>query len=238
MRQRVGSRADNLKDFSKALKNTDHPLSKWVENWHNSGMTTAGEPPLPSSGEVTMLLEAVNGGDKIAAEKLLPLVYEELRKLARSRMGSERVDHTLDATALVHEAYLRLVGPGDKPSWDNRGHFFGAAAEAMRRILVDRARARASLKRGGDKKRVGLEQEPSASTDDYESVLEIDELLKTLETQDPRKARIVTLRFFGGLTNEETALALGISATTVKNEWNFTRAWLQREITRRRGESA
>ncbi len=185
-----------------------------------------------------MLLEAANGGDRVAAEKLLPLVYEELRRLARSRMGSERVDHTLDATALVHEAYLRLVGPKDQPSWHNRGHFFGAAAEAMRRILVDRARARASLKRGGDRQRVALNEEPSAATGDYENVIEIDHLLKTLEEQDPRKAKIVTLRFFGGLTNEETALALGISPTTVKNEWNFTRAWLQREITRRRSEPA
>ncbi|MFZ4573982.1 MAG: sigma-70 family RNA polymerase sigma factor [Phycisphaerales bacterium] len=193
-------------------------------------MSTANEPVLPSYPEVTRLLEAVAGGDRKAASDLLPVVYEELRKLARVRMNAERPEHTLDPTALVHEAYMRLVGAHDRPNWDGRGHFFASAAEAMRRILVERARARAAQKRGGDRQRVELGEDPAVPSREFSDVIGVDELLKKLELKDARKAQIVTLRFFGGLSNEETATALGLSLTTVKNEWSFTRAWLHREL--------
>lgn len=198
-------------------------------------MSTANEPALPSYGEVTRLLEAVSGGDRMAASQLLPVVYEELRKLARVRMNAERPEHTLDPTALVHEAYIRLVGSQDRKNWDGRGHFFASAAEAMRRILVERARARAAQKRGGDRRREELGEEPAIPNPEFMDILGVDELLTKLEARDPRKAQIVTLRFFGGLSNEETATALGLSLTTVKNEWAFTRAWLHRELETLKG---
>jgi RNA polymerase sigma factor (TIGR02999 family) len=199
-------------------------------------MSTVNEPALPSYPEVTRLLEAVSGGDRKAAAELLPVVYEELRKLARVRMNSERPEHTLDPTALVHEAYMRLVGGRDRPNWDGRGHFFASAAEAMRRILVERARARAAQKRGGDRHREELGDEPALPAGgEFKDVIGVDELLKKLEQKDARKAQIVTLRFFGGLSNEETAMALGLSLTTVKNEWAFTRAWLHRELEAMKG---
>ena len=199
-------------------------------------MSTVNEPVLPSYPEVTRLLEAVSGGDRKAAAELLPVVYEELRKLARVRMNSERPEHTLDPTALVHEAYMRLVGGRDRPNWDGRGHFFASAAEAMRRILVERARARAAQKRGGDRQREELGDEPALPAGgEFKDVIGVDELLKKLELKDARKAQIVTLRFFGGLSNEETAMALGLSLTTVKNEWAFTRAWLHRELEAMKG---
>ncbi len=186
---------------------------------------------LPGPAEVTRLLEAVNGGDRAAAADLLPLVYEELRKLARSRMNGERAEHTLQATALVHEAYMRLIGVEDVPRWDGRGHFFAAAAEAMRRILIDRARQRASLKRGGDRGRVQLSDEPATMLQNPEDVLAVDEAIKKLEARDARKAQVVVLRFFAGLSIEETAAAMGLSLSTVKNEWSFARAWLHRELS-------
>lgn len=186
---------------------------------------------LPGPAEVTRLLEAVNGGDRAAAADLLPLVYEELRKLARSRMNGERAEHTLQATALVHEAYMRLVGVEDAPRWDGRGHFFASAAEAMRRILIDRARQRASLKRGGDRGRVELSDEPATMLQNPEDVLAVDEAIKKLEARDARKAQVVVLRFFAGLSIEETAAAMGLSLSTVKNEWAFARAWLHRELS-------
>ena len=199
-------------------------------------MSTVNEPALPSYPEVTRLLEAVSGGDRKAAAELLPVVYEELRKLARVRMNSERPEHTLDPTALVHEAYMRLVGGRDRPNWDGRGHFFASAAEAMRRILGERARARAAQKRGGDRRREELGDEPALPAGgEFKDVIGVDELLKKLEQKDARKAQIVTLRFFGGLSNEETAMALGLSLTTVKNEWAFTRAWLHRELEAMKG---
>lgn len=208
-------------------------------------MPSEHEQALPSHNEVTRLLDAVSGGDRKASAQLLPLVYEELRKLARSRMNAEGQESTLDPTALVHEAYMRLVGTRDRPNWDGRGHFFASAAEAMRRILVERARSRAALKRGGDRQRLELQEsaEPAArSAPELTDILGIDELLTQLETRDPRKVQIVVLRFFSGLSNEETALALGLSLTTVKNEWAFTRAWLHRELAARRtagsGETA
>jgi RNA polymerase sigma factor (TIGR02999 family) len=169
-----------------------------------------------------------------AAEKLLPLVYEELRKLAAQRMAAERPDHTLEATALVHEAYVRLVDTAKVQSWNGRGHFFGAAAEAMRRILVENARGKEKLKRGGGGdgwQRVELSAvEPQAAglTDD---ILALHEALEKLEAIDPRKAQLVKLRFFAGLTNEQAAQLLEISTSTADNDWAYARSWLRLEIS-------
>ena len=181
--------------------------------------------------EVTRILDAIESGDAQAAEQLLPLVYEDLRKLAASRMVKEPADHTLDATALVHEAYLRLVDADRVQRWDSRGHFFAAAAEAMRRILIESARRRKTLKRGGGGNRVDIEQaviEVDASSDD---LLALDEVLTRLSAHDPVKAELVKLRFFAGLTVPQAAQALGISSSTADNHWAYARAWLRVEMT-------
>lgn len=178
---------------------------------------------------VTQLLAAVSDGDSKAASELLPLVYEELRKLARSNMKRESEGHTLQPTALVHEAYMRLVGGADV-KWDNRGHFFGAAARAMRRILVERARAKGRIKRGGERKRVELADEMMAVEPESTDLLALDEALERLEKYDSRKCEVVMLRYFAGLSIEETAAGMGLSPATVKNEWAFARAWLHREL--------
>lgn len=181
--------------------------------------------------DVTQILGALQRGDAKASEHLLPLVYEELRKLAAVKMSQEVVDHTLQPTALVHEAYLRLVGDGG--SWENRGHFFAAAAEAMRRILIEEARRRASLKRGGNHTIVELPEDLiSNSPNDSESILALDVALTKLQSSDPDSYRLVMLRYFSGLTVDEAAEALGISRRTAKRYWSFARAWLQREIER------
>jgi len=184
--------------------------------------------------EITQLLNAASGGNQQAAADLLPLVYEELRALARSNMAREGgggAGHTLQPTALVHEAYLRLVGGADV-KWDGRGHFFGAAARAMRRILVERARHRGRIKRGGGRQRVELNEEGLASEPPSTDLLALDEVLDRLERYDKRKAEVVMLRFFAGLSIEETASALGVSPATIKNEWMFARAWLHRELSK------
>lgn len=178
---------------------------------------------------VTQLLNAAGDGDKHAAAELLPLLYDELRKLARSNMGRESPGNTLQPTALVHEAYIRLVG-NSEVKWDGRGHFFGAAAKAMRRILVERARAKGRIKRGGDRSRVELVGDAMATEPSPDELIPLDEALDKLEKYDSRKAEVVMLRYFAGLTIEETAAALNVSTATVKNEWAFARAWLHREL--------
>jgi RNA polymerase sigma factor (TIGR02999 family) len=181
--------------------------------------------------EVTQLLEAAANGNGAAAADLLPLVYEELRKLAQARMANERAQ-TLQPTALVHEAFLRLVGEdAQKPQWQNRGHFFGAAAQAMRRILVERARHRGRLKHGGGRERVDLNAEAIVNPEATDLV-SLDAALDRLQQHDPRKAEIVLLRYFAGLSIEETARAISLSPATVKNEWAVARAWLHRELSR------
>lgn len=180
--------------------------------------------------DVTQLLHALGQGDQRAAEELLPLVYEELRKLARARMANEPADHTLQATALVHEAYLRLVNNAEDKKWDGRGHFFGAAAQAMRRILVERARHHGRIKRGGDRKRVALGEDAASVSSDGTDLLALDEVLDKLEKHDTRKFQVVMLRYFGGLSIEETAAAMDLSPATIKNEWTIARAWLHREM--------
>ncbi len=182
------------------------------------------------SNQVTVLLEAIRRGESPAAAELLPLVYDELRRLAEREMAKERRGHTLQPTALVHEAYLRLVG-GAEVRWEGRVHFFRAAAQAMRRILVDSARRRATLKHGGAA-RVPL-SEASAVADEPRpaELLALDESLDRLEQRDPRKADVVKLRYFAGLSIEDTGAALGVTPRTVTRDWTAAKAWLFRDIT-------
>lgn len=180
--------------------------------------------------EVTHLLNALSRGDPRAADQLLPLVYQELRLLAAQKLAREKAGQTLGPTALVHEAYLRLVDTEKVPEWNSRGHFFGAAAEAMRRILVERARHKRSLKAGGGRRRQEMpELEAPAGVPDLD-VLALDEALAKLAAQDKRRADVVKLRFFAGLTIEETALALGIATSTAESDWAYARCWLRLEI--------
>jgi RNA polymerase sigma factor (TIGR02999 family) len=175
--------------------------------------------------DVTRILDRVGQGDPRAAEELLPLVYEELRKLAAAKMAHEPAGHTLQPTALVHEAWLRLVGSG-RGHWDNRGHFFAAAAEAMRRILIDVARRKSQVRHGGGARRVDLEGTAIALSDDRERLLQIDEVLDDFAAVDPMKAQVVKLRFFVGLNNREIADLLNVSERTVERAWSFAQAWL------------
>ncbi len=180
--------------------------------------------------EVTRILEAAQRGDPLAAGELLPLVYAELRKLAAGKMAQEAPGHTLQPTALVHEAWLRLVGPEESAQFQNRAHFFGAAAEAMRRILVDHARQKKAVKRGGDLERLDIDavELPSPMPDD--ELLAMDEALDKLATVDTRAAEMVKLCFFVGLTQSEAAHELGVSVATAERIWSFARAWLLREV--------
>lgn len=182
--------------------------------------------------EVTQLLNAIDQGDKSAAAKLLPLVYEELRRLAAARLASEPTGNTLQPTALVHEAYLRLVGAVEGGQWDHRGHFFAAAAEAMRRILIDQARRKATERHGGAMKRQALEPDAAASPEPREDLLALDAALDKLAAEDPVKADLVKLRYFVGLSLADAAAALGLSERTAGRQWAFARAWLRRELER------
>jgi RNA polymerase sigma factor (TIGR02999 family) len=182
--------------------------------------------------DVTRILEAARQGDPQAAEALLPLVYDELRKLAAAKMALQLPGQTLQATALVHEAWLKLAGSQEK-NWNDRHHFFRAAAEAMRQILIDRARAKQRLKRGAGSVRINLDAVDVAADAEPETLLLVDEALELLARQHPDKAELVKLRFYIGLSVEETAHALGLSEKTVKRHWIHARAWLFREIQRR-----
>jgi RNA polymerase sigma factor (TIGR02999 family) len=180
--------------------------------------------------DVTRILSAIEQGDVHAAEQLLPLVYDELRKLAARRLAREKPGQTLQATALVHEAYLRLVGGRREEGWDNRGHFFAAAAEAMRRILVENARRKRREKHGGGRLRVDLDEATMVGRMPPEDLLALDEAMTRLAADDPIKARLVQLRFFAGLSLEEASEVLGISAVTAKRYWRYAKAWLHREV--------
>jgi RNA polymerase sigma factor (TIGR02999 family) len=185
------------------------------------------------ANEVTRLLSAIGQGDPLAAAQLLPMVYEELRRLAAQKMAREPHDHMLQPTALVHEAYARLAGLGDAPKWDGRGHFFAAAAEAMRRILIEQARERQTEKRGGGLVRRPLDEGDAVlEPGDPAALLALDEALTKLASQEPELAKLVQLRFFTGLSVEEAAEALGISPRTAKRNWAYARAWLRREMDR------
>ncbi len=181
--------------------------------------------------DVTRILSQIKSGNRSAAEQLLPLVYDELRKLAAARMAAESPDQTLQPTALVHEAYLRLISPGDEVQWDSRGHFFAAAAEAMRRILVDAARRKRSAKHGGHLRRVELPDVPAESEIGDEKLLALDAALTRFAAEDPVAARVVELRHFAGLSIEDAASALGLSRATAYRHWTYARAWLRNAVS-------
>jgi RNA polymerase sigma factor (sigma-70 family) len=232
-----------------------YQVARWIKGAPLTRATVSEEAPpalrelasslmLWSMSEATRILDAAARGDPQAAAQLLPLVYDELRRLAAARLAREQPGQTLDATALVHEAWLRLVQSplapsggegsgvrgGEGAQFANRRHFFAAAAEAMRRILVDRARERNSLKRGGDRRRLRFDQLHLEAEQTPAEFLAMHETLARLEALDPRKAELVKLRFFAGLTNQQAADALGISSSTADNDWAYARAWLRLEM--------
>jgi len=193
-------------------------------------------PPTPQSEDASRLIAAAASGDKTAADQLLPLVYDQLRRAAQIRLAGERAGHTLQATALVHEAYLKLIGLRDVP-WQGRAHFYAAAAEAMRQVLLDHAKARGRVKRGGGLRRIDLDDVatlggPVAEDGhpDREDFVALDDAIRRLALKDPRMAEIVRLRFYAGLEISQVALVLDVSERTVKNDWAFARAWLEREL--------
>ena len=204
-----------------------------VENDRPSDPAAEEAEEVAGSAAITSLLARAREGDRQATDELMPLVYEELRQLADRFLAAEKRGATLQPTALVHEAYLRLVG-SDRTSWENRAHFFGAAARAIRRILVDRARARRAARRGGDRPLRLDTDAPLAGPEPSLDVLALEEALAKLASIDPQKARVVELRFFGGLSVDETAATLGVSASTVDRDWGFARAWLHRAMSAER----
>ena len=179
--------------------------------------------------EVTQLLHAVRTGNRDAESRLLDVVYAELHRMAARYMRRERLDHTLQATALIHEAYVHLIDQRGK-DWQSRAHFFGVAAQVMRRILVDHARTHGAIKRGGDQQKVSLDDAPPLTTEQSEELIALDEALSRLERFDRRQSRVVELRFFGGLSEEETAEVLGVSSRTVKRDWSVAKAWLYGQL--------
>jgi RNA polymerase sigma factor (TIGR02999 family) len=191
----------------------------------------------PAAGDVTHLLADLQNGRSDAASQLIPLVYEELHRLARQQMRHERPDHTLQATALLHDAYLRLVNQPER-TWRNRAHFIAVAAQVMRRILIDHARARRTAKRDGARHRVPLEEHLLLTRDQPDELIALNDALERLAQFDTRQSRVVELRYFGGLSVDETAEALGMSPRTVKREWCVARAWLHREVSKSRGTNA
>lgn len=182
--------------------------------------------------DVTQILSQIERGDSAAADQLLPLVYDELRKLAALRLAQEKPGQTLQATALVHDAYLRLVGHGDRQKWTSRGHFFAAAAEAMRRILIEQARRKKSRKAGGELNRISICEGELADSEKPETILLLDEALARFEMLHPRKAALVKLRYFGGLTIEQAAKALDVATSTAIADWSYAKGWLKLEVSK------
>jgi RNA polymerase sigma factor (TIGR02999 family) len=198
---------------------------------HSVSMPLRASPNVPRMSDVTRILSQIESGDPSAAEQLLPLVYDELRKLAAVRLAQEKPGQTLQATALVHDAYLRLVDVEELQHWDSRGHFFAAAAEAMRRILVDKARKKQRPKHGGGRKRIDLDLACTLNEDSSEDLLALDEVLTKFAVVDPIKAELVKLRFFAGMSVPEAANALGISLATAERYWTYARVWLYCELS-------
>jgi RNA polymerase sigma factor (TIGR02999 family) len=196
---------------------------------HNGHRLDAGYTQVAMS-DVTRILTAIDDGDPEAAAKLLPLVYDELRRLAAARLAHEKPGQTLQATALVHDAYVRLVGDASPQRWNSRGHFFAAAAEAMRRILVENARRKAALKQGGDRRRVDLDTQCATIEPPSLDLLALDEALTRLAGIEPAKAELVKLRYFAGLTMPEAAAAMEVSLATAERYWTFARSWLYAEL--------
>jgi len=186
---------------------------------------------MTDASHVTQILNAIERGDGHASERLLPLVYDELRRLASQRLAREQPDQTLQATALVHDAYVRLVDNEHQQKWDSRGHFFSAAAEAMRRILVENARRKRSQKHGGGLHRVDVELGDLQGAQSLDDLVALDEALEKLAAKDERKAKLVQLRFFSGLTTQQAAEVLDVSVATAERDWTFARAWLRREMS-------
>ncbi|MCX6587110.1 MAG: sigma-70 family RNA polymerase sigma factor [Acidobacteria bacterium] len=184
----------------------------------------------PNNSEVTQLLANLRKGQHQAHEQLFPIVYNELRKIAANYMRRERTDHTLQATALVHEAYMQLVDQ-TRVTWQNRAHFFGVAAQLMRRILVDHARSQNALKRGGDAQKISLDDSVGLAAGPPVAFDELDEALNRLHELDPNQAKIIELRFFGGLTVEEVSEVIGLSTATIEREWRMAKAWLHNQLT-------
>jgi RNA polymerase sigma factor (TIGR02999 family) len=184
------------------------------------------EPREPAGGELTRALAEAAAGKPLASENLLPLVYDELRRLAAIQLAREKPGHTLQATALVHEAYLRVVSPGGEPAWANRRHFFAAAAEAMRRILVESARRKRRLRHGGDRSRVDLGENDIPIEGPRDDIIEVNDAFEQFAVEEPEKAELVKLRFFTGMDEQEAADVLGISRTTAARHWAYARAWL------------
>jgi RNA polymerase sigma factor (TIGR02999 family) len=187
--------------------------------------------------DVTRILSAIEQGDPHAAGQLLPLVYDELRRLAAAKLANERPGQTLDATALVHEAYLRLLDPGEAQPWSSKGHFFAACAEAMRRILVESARRKSRAKHGGGRRRIDLEAAAEVAAEPPDALLDLDKALREFEQVDAVAARLVTLRYFVGLTLPQAAEALGLSLRTAERNWTFARTWLHRALSQAGPES-
>lgn len=200
-------------------------------SWTILGEVYAKKIPMQNdvSPQITVRLDDWSKGDEQALEQLMPLVYDELRRMARGFLQRQPSHHTLQTTELIHEAYLKIA-KGDQQNWQNRAHFFGVAAKAMRHILVDYARSKQRQKRGGIQERVSLADDMAVSRDQISELVDLDEVLKALEVLDERKSRVVELRFFGGLTNEEIAEVLKISVETVKRDWRFARTWMLREL--------
>ena len=196
-----------------------------------SCLTPPGPVDFKSMADLTQILSAIEQGDPHAAEQLLPLVYDELRKLARDKMALEKPGQTLQATALVHEAYVRLVDSDNPQQWNSRGHFFAAAAEAMRRILIEQARHKSSAKAGGDFQRSDLSEIEPALPEPQFDILALQEALELLEKADPRAAAVVKLRFFAGLTTREAASILGVSLATAENDWVYAKCYLRLRLT-------
>jgi RNA polymerase sigma factor (TIGR02999 family) len=206
------------------------PVRKWKQRAESlRGPVEADQPP--DGRDLTRILQDVAAGRSRSSDALLPLVYDQLRAIARQRLRGERAQHTLNATALVHEVYMRLAGGADLP-WENRAHFFGAAARAMRRILVEHARRRGRVKRGGEHHQVPLSLLDLAADADNDDVLAVDAAVEKLCLRDPCLGEVVHLRFYAGLSVDETAAALGLSDRTVRRHWNLARAWLARELER------
>ena len=212
-----------------------HPECSQSENLDGIGIDSRGILVLMS--DVTQILSQIESGDPSAAEQLLPLVYEELRKLAAAKLAHEKPGQTLQATALVHEAYLRLVDVEKAQQWDSRGHFFAAAAEAMRRILVENARRKQRIRHGGGRTRLDLDRLNVVGDEKPEDLLALDDALTELSAEEPTVAEVVKLRYFAGLTIQQAGEVLGISVRTANRHWAFAKAWLFQEMTRRRPSS-
>ena len=208
----------------------------WIVGGRRALVVNTANPTdiLAGMSKVTRILDAIQAGERLAAEELLPLVYDELRKLAAVKLAQEKPGQTLDATALVHEAYLRLVGPARDQAFASRAHFFASAAEAMRRILVDRARARQALKRGGEGERLAVELDSLAGRYSDVEMIDTDAVLDALAAEDPDAAGIVRLHVFGGFSIEEAGQALGMARTTAYRNWDYARAWLREALGRSR----